>query len=187
MNHPHVVHNLCLLLLFCTMTVHYNHSMSRCLKDQNHLLMCNVSTDTRSKWTQCSCLWMNECVVYVAVLQSVLFNTSHTHTAQYFTWTNTRLQTCIKKLASFWYHVNFKVSSWIWIENYSFVITQWAITISSFEEKMIMSCCNHISVLLFQYLGCIEVLRSMRSLDFTTRSQITRYNNSVCLSTNENI
>lgn len=27
----------------------------------------------------------------------------------------------------------------------------------------------------FQYLGCIEVLRSMRSLDFTTRSQITRY------------
>uniref|UniRef100_A0A4W4E4I6 SHC adaptor protein 3 n=1 Tax=Electrophorus electricus TaxID=8005 RepID=A0A4W4E4I6_ELEEL len=26
-----------------------------------------------------------------------------------------------------------------------------------------------------KYLGCIEVLRSMRSLDFTTRSQITRY------------
>lgn len=28
---------------------------------------------------------------------------------------------------------------------------------------------------MLQYLGCIEVLRSMRSLDFTTRSQITRY------------
>uniref|UniRef100_A0A673GYL9 PID domain-containing protein n=1 Tax=Sinocyclocheilus rhinocerous TaxID=307959 RepID=A0A673GYL9_9TELE len=30
-----------------------------------------------------------------------------------------------------------------------------------------------------KYLGCIEVLRSMRSLDFTTRSQITRYYNSL--------
>lgn len=27
---------------------------------------------------------------------------------------------------------------------------------------------------LLQYLGCIEVLRSMRSLDFSTRTQITR-------------
>lgn len=32
-----------------------------------------------------------------------------------------------------------------------------------------------LSAFLLQYLGCIEVLRSMRSLDFTTRSQITRY------------
>uniref|UniRef100_A0A3P9PUQ4 SHC adaptor protein 3 n=1 Tax=Poecilia reticulata TaxID=8081 RepID=A0A3P9PUQ4_POERE len=31
-----------------------------------------------------------------------------------------------------------------------------------------------------QYLGCIEVLRSMRSLDFTTRSQITRYVQTWC-------
>uniref|UniRef100_A0A8C1W7E4 SHC adaptor protein 3 n=1 Tax=Cyprinus carpio TaxID=7962 RepID=A0A8C1W7E4_CYPCA len=45
---------------------------------------------------------------------------------------------------------------------------------ASFEEKMIMSCSNRISALVFQYLGCIEVLRSMRSLDFTTRSQITQ-------------
>lgn len=25
-----------------------------------------------------------------------------------------------------------------------------------------------------QYMGCIEVLKSMRSLDFTTRTQVTR-------------
>uniref|UniRef100_A0A3B5L5U7 PID domain-containing protein n=1 Tax=Xiphophorus couchianus TaxID=32473 RepID=A0A3B5L5U7_9TELE len=31
-----------------------------------------------------------------------------------------------------------------------------------------------------KYLGCIEVLRSMRSLDFTTRSQITRYVQTWC-------
>uniref|UniRef100_A0A7N9ARJ9 SHC adaptor protein 3 n=1 Tax=Mastacembelus armatus TaxID=205130 RepID=A0A7N9ARJ9_9TELE len=31
-----------------------------------------------------------------------------------------------------------------------------------------------------KYLGCIEVLRSMRSLDFTTRSQITRYVHAQC-------
>lgn len=30
-----------------------------------------------------------------------------------------------------------------------------------------------------QYMGCIEVLRSMRSLDFNTRTQVTRYSPTV--------
>lgn len=29
-------------------------------------------------------------------------------------------------------------------------------------------------LLFFQYMGCIEVLKSMRSLDFNTRTQVTR-------------
>lgn len=29
-------------------------------------------------------------------------------------------------------------------------------------------------IVFFQYMGCIEVLKSMRSLDFNTRTQVTR-------------
>lgn len=46
-------------------------------------------------------------------------------------------------------------------------------------------CCAPCSALLCfppQYMGCIEVLRSMRSLDFNTRTQVTRYGPAVQLS-----
>uniref|UniRef100_A0A8C4R4M7 PID domain-containing protein n=1 Tax=Eptatretus burgeri TaxID=7764 RepID=A0A8C4R4M7_EPTBU len=33
-----------------------------------------------------------------------------------------------------------------------------------------------VQTLLFQYMGCIEVMKSMRALDFTTRTQVTREN-----------
>uniref|UniRef100_A0A8B9QTL0 PID domain-containing protein n=1 Tax=Anas platyrhynchos TaxID=8839 RepID=A0A8B9QTL0_ANAPL len=47
------------------------------------------------------------------------------------------------------------------------------------ENSIIIICFSTVFVFVFvffslQYLGCIEVLRSMRSLDFNTRTQITR-------------
>uniref|UniRef100_A0AAR2LDE9 SHC adaptor protein 3 n=1 Tax=Pygocentrus nattereri TaxID=42514 RepID=A0AAR2LDE9_PYGNA len=55
--------------------------------------------------------------------------------------------------------------------------TKTSYTVSGADKMDSEPSAEHLPLLFFfflQYLGCIEVLRSMRSLDFTTRSQITR-------------
>ena len=43
-------------------------------------------------------------------------------------------------------------------------------------EIIVFNSCNHRGiVLLFQYIGCLEVNTSMKSLDFDTRSQVARW------------
>lgn len=45
--------------------------------------------------------------------------------------------------------------------------------------ELLLSDKNHLTACFclppLQYMGCIEVLKSMRSLDFNTRTQVTRY------------
>uniref|UniRef100_A0A3Q3FSL3 SHC-transforming protein 3-like n=1 Tax=Labrus bergylta TaxID=56723 RepID=A0A3Q3FSL3_9LABR len=61
------------------------------------------------------------------------------------------------------------VSRWLALEMFFFY------GIRGFHTGNVGVCISHwLYVFAHQYLGCIEVLRSMRSLDFTTRSQITR-------------
>jgi len=43
-------------------------------------------------------------------------------------------------------------------------------------EIIVFNSCNHTGIVsLFQYIGCLEVNTSMKSLDFDTRSQVARW------------